>query len=67
MKVDNADINNPTGYSKMLNDVYSKQGIKNYVQLTELDSNTADIMLQDALLIKKKLEFVQDIHDINKG
>ena len=67
MKVDNADINNPTGYSKMLNEVYSKQGIKDYVQLTELDSSTADIMLQDALLIKKKLEFIQDIHNINKG
>lgn len=67
MKVDNADINNPTGFSKMLNEVYSKQGIKDYVQLTELDSATADIMLQDALLIKKKLEFIEDIHNINKG
>jgi hypothetical protein len=31
MKVDNADINNPTGFSKMLNEVYSKQEIKDYV------------------------------------
>lgn len=67
MKIDNADINNPTGFSKMLNEVYSKQGVKNYVPLTELSSDVADIMLQDALLIKKKLEFVQDIHNINSG
>ncbi len=67
LRVDNADVLNPIGYSRILNDVYQRSKIQNYVKLAELDSQTADLMLQDALLIKQKLEFVQNVHDLNKG
>lgn len=67
LKVDNADILNPTGYSKILNEVYTRQGIKNYVPLAELDSETVDMMVQDALVIKNRLEFMQDLHALNQG
>ena len=67
LKIDNADITNPTGYSKMLNEVYQKQGIQNYTKLAEIDSETADIILQDITLLRNKLQFAEDIHKINKG
>lgn len=67
MKVDNASFNNPTGYTKILNNIYKRQGVKDYVELTELDSTTADLILQDALLIKDRLEFAKTLSDINSG
>jgi hypothetical protein len=67
MKVDNASFNNPTGYTKILNNIYKQQGVKDYVELTELDSTTADLILQDALLIKDRLEFAKTLSDINSG
>ena len=67
MKVDNASFNNPTGYTKILNNIYKGQGVKDYVELTELDSTTADLILQDALLIKDRLEFAKTLSDINSG
>lgn len=67
MKVDNADILNPTGYSKILNEVYKRQGIKNYVELAELDSETANMIIQDAELVLDRLNFIQGVHNINKG
>jgi hypothetical protein len=38
MKVDNASFDNPTGYTKILNNIYRKQGVKDFIELTELDS-----------------------------
>lgn len=67
MKVDNADIINPTGYSKILNEVYQRQGIKNYVKLAELNSDDANMIIQDAALIRDRLNLIKRIHDINKG
>ena len=67
MKVDNASFNNPTGFTKILNNIYKRQGVKDYVELTELDSTTADLILQDALLIKDRLEFAKTLSDINSG
>jgi hypothetical protein len=45
MKIDNADILNPTGYSKILNEIYKRQGIKDYVELAELDTDTANMII----------------------
>ena len=67
MKVDNASFNNPTGYTKILNQVYQKQGVKDYVPLTEMDSNTANLILQDVNLIKETLEFAKKISAVNQG
>lgn len=67
MKVDNASFNNPTGYTKILNQVYQKQGVKDYVPLTEMDSNTANLILQDVNLIKERLEFAKKISAVNQG
>ena len=67
MRVDNADLINPTGYSKMLNEVYTSAHIKDYVKLTELDSSVADIIVQDAMIIKNRLEFAKNVHQLNAG
>lgn len=67
MKVDNAGFNNPTGYTKILNNIYKKQGVKDFVELTELDSQTADMILQDAQIIKDRLEFAKTLSAVNSG
>lgn len=67
MKVDNAGFNNPTGYTKILNNIYRKQGVTDFIELTELDSQTADMMLQDAQLIKDRLEFAKTLSAVNNG
>lgn len=67
MKVDNASFNNPTGFTKILNNIYKKQGVKDFVELTELDTQTADLMLQDAMLIKDRLEFAKTLSAVNQG
>lgn len=67
MKTDNAGFNNPTGYTKILNNIFKKQGVKDYVELAELDSQTADLILQDAQIIKDKLEFYKTLSEMNSG
>lgn len=67
VKIDNADITNPTGFSKILNNIYTKRGVKDFVKLAELDTESANLILQDALLIRNKLEFIQNIYNINKN
>ena len=67
MKVDNASFNNPTGFTKILNNIYKKQGVKDFIELTELDTQTADLMLQDAMLIKDRLEFAKTLSAVNQG
>jgi hypothetical protein len=67
MKVENASFNNPTGFTKILNNIYKKQGVKDFIELTELDTQTADLMLQDAMLIKDRLEFAKTLSAVNQG
>jgi hypothetical protein len=38
MRTDNASFINPTGYTKIINEIYAKQGVPNYVKLAEMDS-----------------------------
>lgn len=67
MKVDNADINNPTGYSRMLNLVYQKSAQKNYVPLAEISTQEADMMLEDVNKIIARLEFADTLTKMNRG
>lgn len=67
MKTDNASMNNPTGYTRILNNIFKKQGVKDYVELAEFDSQTADLILQDAEIIKNKLQFAKTLSAMNSG
>lgn len=67
MKVDNADINNPTGYSRMLNLVYQKSAQKNYVPLAEINTQEANMMLEDVSKIIARLEFADTLAKMNRG
>lgn len=67
MKVDNADINNPTGYSRMLNLVYQKSAQKNYVPLAEISTQEANMMLEDVNKIIARLEFSDTLSKMNRG
>jgi hypothetical protein len=67
MRVDNADYNNPTGYTKILNKVNSAIGNTEEEPLAEIDQHEADLMLQDLNTMKSRLELAQTISDINRG
>ena len=67
MKVDNADINNPIGYSRMLNLVYQKSAQKNYVPLAEISTQEANMMLEDVNKIIARLEFADTLAKMNRG
>lgn len=67
MKVDNADINNPTGYSRILNLVYQKSAQKNYVPLAEISTQEANMMLEDVNKIIARLEFADTLAKMNRG
>lgn len=67
MKVDNADINNPTGYSRMLNLIYQKSAQKNYTPLAEISTQEANMMLEDVSQIIARLEFAGTLTKMNRG
>ena len=67
MKTDNVSVFNSFGFTKLANQVFSKAPIKNYKPLAELDSETANLILQDAYLVKNRLKTFQNIDKINKG
>ena len=67
MRVDNADFDMPSSYTKLLNNVFKSQGVQDYVELAEIDAQEADLILQDAQTIKSRLEFAQKLTDVNRG
>jgi hypothetical protein len=67
MKTDNSDFNNPTGYTPLINAISKKYKIKDYVPLAELDSEIANLIIQDAITLKNKLVFARNLSDSNKG
>lgn len=67
MKTDNVSVFNSFGFTKLANQVFSKAPIKNYKPLAELDSETANLILQDAYLVKNRLKTFQNIDKINRG
>lgn len=67
VKMDNGDFNNPTSYTTLINSISRKHGIPDYVELAELDSETANLIIQDAKIIRDKLIFARNLSDSNKG
>ena len=66
-RVDKAGINNSWGYSKTLNELNKKYGNDQWVELAEIEGETADLILDDLALIKQKIHFARNIHQINSG
>lgn len=66
-RVDKAGINNSWGYSKTLNELNKKYGNDQWVELAEIEGETANLLLNDLALIKQKVHFAQNIHRVNSG
>lgn len=66
-RVDNADIENLQGYNKTLNEVNHKQGTEDWVDLAEIDKDTADLFLHDIDILENKVEFAKKLMDVTEG
>ena len=55
------------GYNKTLNEINKKQNTEDWKELAEIDTQTANIILQDSTLLKNKLEFLKRLYYINQG
>jgi len=62
--IDGSDI---WGYSKTLNEINEKQGNKSWQKLAEIDTDTANLFLQDLDLLANKLQFFKTLYAINQG
>lgn len=67
MRVDNGDFDNPTGYTKILNQINTKVGNTDWVQLAEIDKAQADLILQDIQTLKNRFNIVENLSAINRG
>lgn len=67
MKVDNADISNPTGYSKILNELFQKYKVEGFNPLAEIDTNQANLILQDINQVLGRLTYAQRLAALNRG
>lgn len=63
----NGNLGNLAGYNKTLNEVAQKHGVQNYVPLPEIDSNSAQVIVQDLDLIANKLEQARTLMRLNQG
>lgn len=62
------DTTNVWGYNKTLNSIAKKvKSEKELPTLAEIDSETADVFLQDLSLYKKKLQFLKKLYAVNAG
>ena len=62
------DTTNVWGYNKTLNSIAKKvKTDKKLPTLAEIDSETADVFLQDLNLYKKKLIFLKKLYSVNAG
>lgn len=59
------DLTNLWGYTRTLNEL--NQDKEGYKKLVELDSNTANVLLQDVQLIRNQLNFLQHLSAINNA
>lgn len=64
-KVDNGGYDNIYGYNITLNEIAKKTGID--LELAEIDSNFANILINDSETNLKKLKFIRDLYKINSG
>lgn len=67
MKVDNGDLGNLYGYTKTLNQIAHKTGMDNYVDMAEVDSNEAEVFLQDLNGVRSRVAFMLTVLNINQG
>lgn len=67
MRNDNADLDNPTGYAKILNTIYQKSAQQNYAPLAEINAQEADMMLEDINKLLTRLEYADTLSKINRG
>jgi hypothetical protein len=67
MKVDNGDLGNLYGYTKTLNQLAHKTGMDNYVDMAEVDSNEAEVFLQDLNGVRSRVAFMLTVLNINQG
>jgi hypothetical protein len=62
------DATNVWGYNKTLNSIAKKvKSEKELPTLAEIDSETADVFLQDLNLYKRKLLFLKKLYAVNAG
>ena len=64
-RTDNVDSNNAFGYSATLNQI--NKGEEGWTPLLEVDSQTADVILQDLNLYYSRLVFAKNLFNINSG
>lgn len=55
------------GYNKTLNEVNKLQKTENWEDLVELNSDTANIIINDINLLYKRLNFLKTLYEINEG
>lgn len=67
MRVDNGDFDNPTGYTRILNQINPKIGNTDYEQLAEIDAAFADMVLQDVHMLQKRFKVAEELSAINRG
>lgn len=66
-RVDKASVNNSWGYSKTLNELNKKYGNDQWVELAEIEGETADLLQQDLALIKQKILLTRNLSSVNNG
>ena len=64
-RTDNADVENIFGYNKALNELCKND--QNWKPLAEIDSQTADLALQDINMALRRLQAIRGISDLNQG
>ena len=64
-RTDNADVGNIFGYNKALNELCKND--QNWKPLAEIDSQTADLALQDINMALRRLQAIKGISDLNQG
>ena len=64
-RTDNADVGNIFGYNKALNELCKND--QNWKTLAEIDSQTADLALQDINMALRRLQAIKGISGLNQG
>jgi hypothetical protein len=63
-RVDNIDIDTIIGFNSALNEI---SGENETPKLAEIDSQTADLILEDINKVLKRLDYAESLHSLNTG
>lgn len=66
-RVDESGVNNAWGYSKTLNELNKKYKNDQWIELAEIEGNTADLLQSDLAILKQKIHFVKNLRALNNG